>query len=331
MLFFCLHYFRHFIANFICIRILHTTFNLRQIKVRDVLQCKHVIEYFAETERICELLLQKWGVVEELRKILHVPYLTTVVLQNNDFTLSDFYGCLQIIDLKLNQIVESPGRKFTALARKLQQCVNERKVKLIDNPLMITALFLDPRYKFAIDSDPEKVRLAKMHIGILWERIQLVKNGTLGEREPETSEMNVTPENMSAFFAELDVHLTQSTGLHASATERCDKSVIVDSIDKYESSVIGFRMSSSESIHQYWENKKDAFGSELYEIASVVFAVPPTQASVERDFSALKFIFTDYRYNLKQDLLEFLLLIHLNKDFFNLVKADDIECVSKSA
>lgn len=290
------------------------------------MQCETAIEYFAQSERQCQLLLNKWGQLNELKRILHVLYLTTVVLQNNDFTLSDFYGCLKLIDLKLNQIIEEPRRKLTGLARKLQQSMKKRMTKVIENPLMVCALFLDPRYKFSIDSDPEKVSLAKLHIGHIWERIKMVKFGGV-EQEPETPELNVTPENMDKYFAELDMHLNESTGIRASSTgaSSCDRNVIVDAINKYEVSVMGARMKSSESVHLFWESKKEEFGSELYEIASVLFAVPPTQASVERNFSALKYMFTDYRYNLNQDLLEALLLIHLNRDYFGIVKNNEIE------
>lgn len=55
---------------------------------------------------------------------------------------------------------------------------------------------------------------------------------------------------------------------------------------------------------------------ELYKLAMVVFAVPPTEVQIERDFSDLKWIFTERRYNLSQARLEAILFLHLNKDLF---------------
>lgn len=106
---------------------------------------------------------------------------------------------------------------------------------------------------------------------------------------------------MDSYYAELDLHLNETLGLqpsfngHGSACANDnsnDKSLIIDAISKYELSISGLRMKSCESVHAFWENKKSEFGM-LHEIASIVFAIPPTQASVERNFSALKYMLTD--------------------------------------
>lgn len=298
------------------------------------MKCQHVIEHFAESEKSCELLLKKWNVINELKSILHIPYTATVVLQNNAFTMSDFYGCLKIIDLKLNQIVQSSSIKFTTFAQKLQSCVNNRMEKLVENPLMLCSLFLDPRFKFSIDTESEKLNLAKRYITSLWEKIKTMKSDSLNEGERGAPNMDVTPDNMTSFYEELDSHLSQSTGLQNLSTANTpiyEQNKIHIAISKYERSILGFRMKSNESIHSFWENKKGEFGLDLYEVASVLFAVPPTQASVERNFSALKYLFTVHRYNLSEDLLESLLIIHLNQDFFISVKESEImrNCRSK--
>lgn len=80
----------------------------------------------------------------------------------------------------------------------------------------------------------------------------------------------------------------------------------------------------------FGKKNKTQFGSELYEISSIIFAVPPTQASVERSFSALKYLFSEYRYNLAEDLLECCLLIHLNPEFYYMVKELDIKRVEEN-
>lgn len=162
---------------------------------------------------------------------------------------------------------------------------------------MQCALFLDPRYKCAIESDHDKIQLAKLTLEHIWERSKSVISRGSSEMEQETTIFNAKPEdNMSTFYDELDLHLSESLGLQASSTGRgssCpigssrDKSSLVNAISEYERSIMGFRMKSSESIHLFWESKKKEFGQELYELACIVFAIPPTQASVERDFSAL--------------------------------------------
>lgn len=273
------------------------------------------------------MLLRKWNALEEMKDILHVPYLTTILLQKNDFTLSDFFGCFQIIEITLEGKIYSPQPKITNLAQRLMESIRKRKSKLMDNPLMICAIFLDPRYKCTIESNHEKVQLAKLTIERTWERLKLVKGIVSSEEEKEAPKKKNT---IDEFYAHLDQYLDQTLGLQPSVeSDPDDKNSITSSICKYETSIRGVRLKSSDSVHAFWESKKSEFGV-LYEIASVVFAVPPTQASVERNFSGLKYMLTDKRYNLKAELLEALLMIHLNREDFGEIQKNEIEKVKKA-
>lgn len=64
----------------------------------------------------------------------------------------------------------------------------------------------------------------------------------------------------------------------------------------------------------FWKNMK-TLHPELYQLANVIFAVLPTQVSVERLFSDLKFVLSSYRTNIGSKNLENQLLIHTNKLF----------------
>lgn len=107
------------------------------------------------------LLLKKWKTLEEMKNVLHVPYLCTVLLQKEDMTLSDMFGCLQIMELKLNH-QQKNCNKQSIIAEKMLDSLNKRKQKLLMNPLMICAIYLDPRYKCSIDNDTDEVVLAKL-------------------------------------------------------------------------------------------------------------------------------------------------------------------------
>lgn len=227
--------------------------------MHDVLKCEHIIRYFAKTDRSCKLLLTKWHVIKEMKRILHVPYLTTLMLQKNEFTLSDFFGCLQILTMQFNKIIAEPGRKYTSLAEKLLQTLSQRKKKLVDNPLMICALYLDPRYKCEVENNQEKVMLAKLTLENLWERVKIAK----GEEIIEVVLVDVeeaTEENMNVFYEELD-KLYDDNGQSAISASGCNvprlnlnqgKASIATALSKYESSTMQ-RMKSSESIWAYWE------------------------------------------------------------------------------
>lgn len=312
-------------------------------QIRDVLKCEQVVRHFANTEKTFKLLLRKWHVLDEIKRILHIPYLTTNLLQKNEFTLTDFFGCIQIIDLKMKQFIENPSNRYTKLAEHVQQCMSERKSQMVDNPLMLCAIYLDPRYKCELDLNPEKLQFVKITLENIWERMALVKSGVqpdMNEAPSEALNNSKDEDDMHLYYSELDKHYCEM-GLNSATVDQDltnidrsnftqDKNKIAVAISKYERYVSGIRVKSSESIASFWETNKQNFGYELYEIASVIFAVPPTQASVERDFSALKFIFTDFRWNLAEDLLESLLIIHLNPDFYKLIKESEIEKLMKN-
>lgn len=290
------------------------------------MKCETIVRYFAdeENEKCFKLLLQKWDLLTELKNILHLPYLCTVELQKVAFTLSDFYGCLKILDIKLKQVISSPAKDRTGLASKLSDCLNERKPKLVDHPLMQCAIFLDPRFKRDIDGDVQKVQLVTATIQEIWKHHQSIKRKNVGsERASEVLERpSDKMEEMADLYAELDEHYN-SLQIQEVGTDHQNE--IIADIDKYQAFVTGLRMKTNESIHLFWDSNQNEIGKELYEIACIILSVPPTQASVERSFSGLKFLFSDYRHGLSEQMLENLMIIHLNKDVFYLVKEENLK------
>lgn len=80
----------------------------------------------------------------------------------------------------------------------------------------------------------------------------------------------------------------------------------------------------SASVLEYWQSAKQDH-TELYKLALVIFSIPPTKVQIERDFSLLKFVFSDRRCSIASERLEEIMLIHLNKDLFELVNHEAIE------
>lgn len=69
---------------------------------------------------------------------------------------------------------------------------------------------------------------------------------------------------------------------------------------------------SSFDVWQHWMSRKCTH-PELYEVATILLAVPSNQVSVERAFSALGLVLSDKRTKMNDDTLENILLIKLNK------------------
>lgn len=62
---------------------------------------------------------------------------------------------------------------------------------------------------------------------------------------------------------------------------------------------------------QFWQNNKYNY-PELYVLSQIVFAAPATQVSVERLFSALRFIFSRLRSRLSGNIINDILIIRMN-------------------
>lgn len=71
------------------------------------------------------------------------------------------------------------------------------------------------------------------------------------------------------------------------------------------------RVDIDTNLIEYWQAKKYSYPF-LRKLALIVHAVPATQVSVERAFSALKIILTDLRCNLSERTLRSLMFVKLN-------------------
>lgn len=71
------------------------------------------------------------------------------------------------------------------------------------------------------------------------------------------------------------------------------------------------RLGINENIIEFWKKEKNS----LTTIAYIVLAIPCTQVSVERLFSALKYILADQRNKLTSTNLEHILLTRVNGVF----------------
>lgn len=67
------------------------------------------------------------------------------------------------------------------------------------------------------------------------------------------------------------------------------------------------------SIIDWWKEQKENF-PEIYAVAKILNSIPPSQATVERSFSALAYIYGPLRCRLSKDILSDILQIKLNKD-----------------
>lgn len=75
------------------------------------------------------------------------------------------------------------------------------------------------------------------------------------------------------------------------------------------------------NVWNHWVARKFSH-PELYSVAMVILAIPSTQVTVERAFSALAIVLSDLRTGLGEDTLANILLIKLNADIAENVLPD---------
>lgn len=296
-------------------------------------RCKKAIEAMRHVEE-CKLLLKKWEIVEELIRVLKVPYTMTIQLQRDDCTLSDLFGYILAIEIGLRKEMANGGLK-TTLATVLHLKIQERETKLLENRLMVTAVYLDPRYKCALKDHPEKITLAKLTIELIWERIKKLHESTT----PDTCESS--PEGLSdieILLSSVDEYYEKNGFANSTESATNDisfaktKTEIMAGLDSYDEETKNKRINSTEKVLHFWEEGKTKFpnGNEIFQIVCAVVKIPPTQAAVERVFSASKFIFGDRRCRLRQQLLEDILIIYTNQSIFYEVIKEELMNLEKT-
>lgn len=274
------------------------------LQLTDILQCKDACAYFAKKYRVFKLLLSKWSNIEEIVVILRILYDATILLQGPTFGLSDFFGCWLVTCEKLAECAENPARS-TNLAECLGASLNERRSQLLDNCSMTCAIYLDRR--FSSELTEEQVELAKISMVRLWNRIRQLKQAKTANSQQDPTNEKTYNRYLEDYFNKKGVRCAANSN---GSTERELLNILAKFSEDAE-----MRLHSNTNILEYWENKKTEL-PELYAIASIVNAIPPTQCQIERDFSTLSLVFNNKRFNLDQLLLEAILLIKLNPDLF---------------
>lgn len=279
-----------------------------------------MIEVFAtQDSKEFDLILKKWSVLKELKYILAIPYRATISLQKRDLTLSDLYGIWSKMEIHINACCNQPSKFKTKLPKELMKAVTNRKEKLYSNPFMGCALYLDPRYRRQIANNPEKMDEVKEILLNLWYRIEDDSNKPTNETEKNVS----VGSNSSIDFtfdeqAEFDKFL--SINQLNIPEEMCPQ---IEDIEMLITIFDPEPIKPNQTILNYWENAKQTH-PQMYKLAVIIFAIPPTETQIERDFSQLDYIFNSRRCGLTKERLEDIMLLNLNPDFFYAVKEEEI-------
>lgn len=264
-----------------------------------------------DPKKRCYLLSSdEWSEVENIVMVLKWPYQLTVKLQAKDLTLSDVFGHWTIMELKLQ-------KENHPLAQILLKHMKLRREAVLNNPAMIAAVFLDPRYNRLLGMNNRNEALK--YLQIFSKRIADYKDQN-GSAEQEAANANHETGN-DLYGEEVDEDLLTFVQLNderlassSSSTATKDTSLELQ-LETFFRNETFANVQNANGILGYWASSAVRFEyDKLYELARVLMSVPATQVSVERAFSTLRFILNDYRTSLGDDSLENILLLKLNSD-----------------
>lgn len=274
---------------------------------------KAAIEFFAKNDKkapdCLKEMLDNWNVFMEVLNVFRIPYEATNALQDPSMTLSDFFACWLKIHFKLERLNKSQQLK-TDFASLLIQKLQLRKSDLLDNMPMMMAVYLDPRVRFNLS--PDEIFLAKMNLEKLNTTIAATKCVENQETEDSFHNQSNRSDGENSFEMFMAAKAAEQSTTPNINNTQADKPIIdfYYLLTEYEKSSPFHNINVG--VLEFWESKKYEFPV-LYELATIVNSIPPTQTTVERYFSLLNFLFSARRFNLGAKILQQIMTIKTNE------------------
>lgn len=276
---------------------------------------------FKEEFAICELLHIQWKLVEQLHRVLKPLYQATIVMQRADFTMSDFYASWNQAEEILTKMVQKGyGGELASL---LLTNMEKRKHVLLENPAMLCAILLDPR--FCCELKDEKKEKAIDTILNLWKKIKAFMESKTPSDDINDTDDSIDEDISIESTTMLKRYMEKKEAAQQKKTNPYSANVFaiteeIESFIEYDHDV------PDGGIHDFWHKNQLKF-PRLFILAEIVYAISPTQAIVERAFSTLSHLYPPKRNQLLEGLLDDSLVICLNEELLVMVNEEDIEAI----
>lgn len=255
----------------------------------------------------------QWQQVKELEELLRHPFIATKNLQEAELTPGSFIKEWKTLHFRLSGIGE-------LIAEEVLKSMQRREATLMDNDILLAGIYVDPMYRVILNEDQKsKAKAALCDVAIRMKGLALQEESfdeTFGDSSParlsddETLESKESQDEVELNF---EKHLDKQEQnkrqrLDDGENKPCvvtkfklDFSHALVEVEKINRLT---KVTVKEALPQYPDIIKDA--------AMAVTALPPTQVSVERLFSALRIIKSDLRAAMKEDLIEAILFLRTN-------------------
>lgn len=241
-----------------------------------------------------------WEKVNEILLVLKPLYIATKDMQRVGYGLADF----RISWLRVHKNLERINTDGTLLnlTTKLTEALKAREAEIFNTPLMLAAIYMDPRIKHQLSAREKEC--ATLCLKTIFNRLQ---NQTT---ESEDELQNNTLDELNAEFA-------ASQSEHP--VEPCVEDLIV-LLASYDSVK---RIDIKREVMDFWADNIKEYPL-LYSMACIIHAIPAGQCLEERNFSSFSFIRSSRRTNLRAESLQNILTIRLNKELFYEEKQKEI-------
>lgn len=242
-----------------------------------------------------------WTEIEEIVNVLQPAYNLTIEMQRAGFGLSDLYIGWLRVQKNLQRTIRAEV-KFD-LAENLIKKMEGRASSLFKSPLLLCAVYLDPRINFKLND--EQKASAAMDLIKIHERLM---NAIFRNRNKE-QRMDDTLDEIQ------EEYQTQRNSNHLS-TDRVLQQLSLFEVEKpYDIRA---------PVMQFWGENTNKYPL-LRPLADHLHAVPSNQCCVERSFSSLSYIRSKYRMSMNPKNLSNILMIRLNKEVYRTLRCERIQ------
>ena len=259
-----------------------------------LLELRPVVEDLGAANTDLHMSSIRWKQLEEIAEVLNEPAVCTQRLQAADLTPGAFWKEWMLLKRRLR----SNG---SPLAIAIASSLETREKKLCECGLFLAAVYVDMRYRLLLE-EADMWRGEKEFHKVVKREAQIRGQGeddTVARDEPEERPESSSTEDE----LEQDLDRMQEVA-HKELTMRRQSPSLQEDFEKVR---LLPRMKTKTAFDAI-----NSFPQQLQSAALALTAMPVTQVSVERLFSALRFIVSDSRASMKQDLVEAILLLRTN-------------------
>lgn len=267
-----------------------------------------------ETPRMRTFLSKdEWKAIDEIIDVMQPIYATMKKMQADSFSLSDFYGAWILIRVSLIQYSKKPNR-LTDLPEVMLKYMRLHEPKLFMNPLLLAAVYLDPRFMHTLVGQQKAV--ARNIIEAIHNRDNEANVGISNNNSGVSTNGNQNDvEDLNGAFAAYLNEMAAESSLLPTPQSPNEEFLFRDDLLALEMEENKFEemkmLPPKTNVLEFWETQKIKLPM-LYKVSRTVMGVPSTQTIIERLFSSFAYILNARRTNMSPDLLQQILFIRGN-------------------